>query len=69
MSATPRDPWVVAEGRPRGLAEVVHRAVDEVDIVAVEGDAAALEQIEEVGLRAFGDFPADVAGLGIHVTL
>ena len=44
-------------------------AVDEVDELCVEADAAALEEVEEVGAGAFGDFPygagldGDVAGV------
>ncbi len=48
---------VVPEGGARRLAEVVEGAVDEVDVVAVEGHAAALEEVEEVGARLFRHLP------------
>ena len=53
---------VVAEAGPGGFGEVMEGAVDEVYELGVEADAAALEEVEEVGAGAFGDFP-DGAGL------
>jgi hypothetical protein len=52
---------VVAEGGAGRFAEVVEGAVDEVDVVGVELDAAALEEVQEEGVGAFGDLP-DGAG-------
>ncbi len=45
------------ERRARRFTQVVQRPVDQVDVVAVEGHAPTLEQVEQVGARAFGHFP------------
>lgn len=52
----------ISEGDAGDLCEIVQRAVDEVYVFDVEADAAALQEIEEVGAGLLRDFP-DGAGL------
>ena len=47
----PDSPARFSPSRARRLAEIVQRAIDEVDVVGVRLDAAALQQVEQVGAR------------------